>query len=109
MSFDLRAKLSRENSGGLTVSPQIMLGQLKLNQQIHIYSEEVSPGGYYKHVYMATPLFYSKSQKRILLPRKEWGYRPKTLACRHNLILRIIWGWPHLATPIHFYESILSM
>ena len=42
------------------------------------------------------------SEPRVgyLHQKKEWSYRPKTWACRHNLPLRITWGGSHMAAPL---------
>ena len=45
--------------------------RLKLDPQIHIYLESVSPGECYKHVYITTTLFVLKKKpKMVLLPEK---------------------------------------
>ena len=49
---------------------------------------------------MATPLSVLKKAKMILLPEKEWSYRPETLACRHDLTLQIALGGSHLTTSL---------
>ena len=58
----------------LSVYPRFTLEQLKLDPQIHIYLESVSPGKHYEHVYMATPT--SVFLKIGTFCQKKNGVRP---------------------------------
>ena len=64
----------------------------ELDPQTHINLESMSPGNVISISIWSHPFLYSKKPKMVLLPEKEWSYRPKTLACRHNLTANNM-GW----------------
>ena len=49
--------------------------------------ESVSPGEHQMYLDGHTPFYIKEKPKIVLLPENEWSYRPKTVACRHNLVV----------------------
>ena len=62
--------------------------------------QSVSPWEHQMYLDGHTPFCIKEKPKIVLLPENEWSYRPKTVACRHNLVVLITWGGSHLATPL---------
>ena len=77
----------------MSVYLRFTLEKLKLDRQIHLYLELVSPRECQKHIYVATLLsVFKKAKNGTFARKKEWSYRSKTLACRHNLTANNM-GW----------------
>ena len=62
--------------------------------------QSASPWEHQMYLDGHNPFCIKEKPKIVLLPENEWSYRPKTVACRHNLVVLITWGGSHLATPL---------